>query len=161
MQEPVEDGKVSCFNHRFGNRPVGRRREYSGGPASEAPDNSGRGVVVVLVGAGVVTVQVIGLQPPGKMLEGKLVVGAAAEVKGERVVNEVIGVGVPDSAHGVDEGAPFSEGHGQARAADKIVLRHLVGAAAVVTAGVGHQTEVRKAGKGKRLERSLPPAITL
>src|ERR1700736_890689 len=128
---------------------------------SEAPDNSGGGVVVLLIGTGVVTVQVVALQPPGKILEGKLVVEAAAYVDGDGVVDEAVRVDMPNAGHGVHERTPLSVTKRKPGSADEYVLLHRRAAAAIVTAAIGDQTEARKASEGKRLEGPLKAAITL
>jgi hypothetical protein len=125
---------------------------------SEAPDNSSGSPVIVLVGAVIVTVHVIALQPPGEVLEGKLIVRAAANVDRDRVVDEAVGVHVPNASHGVHEGAPFSKADGKAWAGEEVVL---LNAAAIEAAAIDHQSEARKAGKGERLKRGVPSAITL
>src|SRR5712692_2242471 len=125
---------------------------------SEAPDNSSRGSVIVLIGAVIVTVHVIALQPPGKVLEGKLVIGTAANVDDGGVVDEGIRVHMPNAAHGVHKGAPLSNAGGNAWAGDDVVL---LNPAAIVTTAIDSQPDARKAGKGQRLKRAVPAAITL
>src|SRR5450755_2978696 len=125
---------------------------------SEAPDNSSRCAVVVLIGAAVVTMHVITLHPPGEVLERKLIVGAAADIDQNGIVNQRVRVHVPNAGHGVYEGAPFSDGCRNAWAANDVVLFH---AAAKEAAAIDHQADTRKAGKGKRLKRAVEAAIAL
>ena len=58
------------------------------GNALEAPDNSSGSSIVVLVSAGIMTVQIIPLQSPGEVLERKFVVRAAAHVDRGWVIDE-------------------------------------------------------------------------
>src|ERR1035438_1200535 len=137
----------------FGKRADGERCA-----GSESPDNSGGGAVVVLVGAGIVTVHVIALQPPGKILEGKFIVGAAADVDRERVIDEAVGVYVADASHGMHEGAPFSVGDRKARTADDVIL---LDPGAIKAAAIGDQAEAGETGEGNGFVRAGPAAITL
>ena len=91
----------------------------------------------------------------------KFVVGAAAHVDRDGIVDEAVGVDVADASHGVHEGTPFSVAEGKARAAEEEVLRNWRSAASIVTAAIEHQSEARKAGEGESLERALQAAITL
>ena len=68
---------------------------------------------------------------------------------------------MPDAAHGVHERAPFPVAEGNTWAAEKDVLRNWRTASAIVTAGIKHNSEARKAGERNRLERALKTAITL
>jgi len=125
---------------------------------SEAPDNSRGSVVIILQGVAVVAMNIIPLKSPGEVLEAKLIVGAAADVDGDRVVDEAVGIHVPDAGHGMDEGAPSSKVGGNTRTADENILRN---PGAEVAAAIGHQAKAGKAGKGQRLKGTLKPAITL
>src|SRR5260370_27083271 len=88
----------------------------------EAPDNSRGCPVIVLVGARIMTVHVVALQAPGKVLEGKFVVCSTADVDGRGVVDEAVGVHVPNAAHAVYEGPPFSDRDGEPRASENVGL---------------------------------------
>jgi len=125
---------------------------------SKAPDNTSGCAVVVLIGAGVVAVHVIALQPPREILEAKLVVGAAADVDSHGVIDEAVGVHVSNASHGVHERAPFSIADGESRAGEEVILRH---SAAVEAAAIEHQSDAREAGKRERFKRSVPAPIAL
>src|SRR5580700_12043588 len=88
----------------------------------EAPDDSGRGPVIVLRRAQVMRVQIVGLKAPGEILEGKFVIGPAANINQDRVVDKDARVHVPNAGHAVHERAPFSDVAREPQAADKIVL---------------------------------------
>src|SRR5260370_9916658 len=91
-------------------------------PTLEAPDNSSGGPVIVLIGAVIVTVHVIALQSPGEVLEGEFVIGAAADVDDEGIVDEAERVHVPNAGHAVHERAPLSNAGGKAWAGPDVAL---------------------------------------
>ena len=124
----------------------------------ETPDDSGGGAVVILDSTGVVTVHVVTLETPGKVLEAKLVVDPTANVDEKRVVDEAAGVQVPDTSHAVDEGAPATQVGGEADTAERVVLGH---ALSVEAASVDHQPDTREAGEGEIFKRGVPSFIAL
>src|SRR5580704_15315452 len=89
---------------------------------SEAPYQAGGCAVVALIGAEVVAAHVIALQAPGKILEHEFVVGAAADVDDDWIVNVAERLEMLNASHGVDKGTPFSEVGGKARAEDGVIL---------------------------------------
>ena len=125
---------------------------------SEAPNDSGRGAVVILIGAGVVTVHVVTLETPGKILEAKFVVDASTNVDKQRVVNEAAGIQVADTGHAVDEWAPASEIRGEANATQRVVLGDT---SSVEAAPIDNQTDARKAGEGEVFKGGVPSFIAL
>src|SRR5207248_1839849 len=125
---------------------------------SEPPDDSGRGAVIILIGAGVMGVHVIALHTPGKILKKQFVIKTATHIDFERIVNESIGrAHMPDTSHRVDEGAQFPHIYRKTRAAEYVVLPN---PAAVETAAIDDKSKMRKAGEGEILERSVPATIT-
>ena len=101
---------------------------------------------------------VVALQSPGEILEKKLVVGAAAEIDGDGIVDEAVRFNVANAAHGMHKGTPFSVNAREARAGKSDILRNT---GAVETAGIEHQSNMRKAREGEGLERTVPAAIAL
>src|ERR1700722_9413033 len=111
------------------------------------PDNSGRGAVVVLVGAGVTVVHIIALQSPREPLEVKPVIDAAPDIDRDWVIDETVRIDVADASHGVDEGTPFSIIKGNARTAEEDILRNWSRATPIVTAAIEHDPKARKTGE--------------
>jgi len=104
-------------------------------------------------------VHVIALKAPGKILEEKFVVDAAADINFQRVVDEASGIQVANAGHGVDEGTPLSEIGGDAGAAEDVVLNE--SAAAIEAADIGDESDAGKAAEGQGLEGAIPSAIAL
>src|SRR5579864_2965674 len=115
--------------------------------ASKAPHEPSGGAVIVLVGAGVVAVEVIALEAPGEILEAEFVVCAAAYVDDVRVIDEAHRIYVTDAAHTLHEGSPLSKVKREPRAGNADVLRYRIVAASIITTAIDHQSEARKASK--------------
>lgn len=124
----------------------------------EAPDDSGGSTVIVLCGAAVVTAEVVALDSPGEIFEAKFVVGTAAYVPGEWIVDETVGVDVANSGHAVNKGTPLSVTKREARAAEEHVLRNSLPEEG---AAFGDEAEAWEASKGKGFVRAFRTAITL
>src|SRR5690242_14917980 len=112
---------------------------------SEAPDNSGGRPVCILVGVGVMRVDIVTLQSPGEIFEEYLVVSAAAHIDRDGVVDDARRVHSLQAAHGLDKWAPFSEGGRQAGAKQKVIRLDLATAdsGAVIAAGVEHSAKMQ------------------
>ena len=95
----------------------------------EAPNDSGGSAVIVLGGTGVMRVHVVALKTPGKILEEEPIVQAPAHINDHWVIDECIsGTHVPNARHGVHEGPDPSNGRGDTRASDYVVLPQAIGA---------------------------------
>jgi len=127
-------------------------------PESEAPNHAGGGLEIVLRNSGVVPVKVVALQSPGEILEGQLVISAAAKVQDEGVVDKAVGSDVTDSGHGLHEGAPFAIVRRETRTADANILRD---AGTVETAAIDRDSEMRVAWKREGLEGGIEAVIAL
>src|ERR1700722_553856 len=95
---------------------------------------------------------IVALHSPGESFEVKSVIHAAPHIDRDWVIDEAVGIDVPDARHGVDEGAPFSIVEGNARAAEEHILSNRSRATPIVTAAIDHDSELRKAGEGQVLE---------
>src|SRR5579859_1064055 len=126
---------------------------------SEAPDNTGRRAVVILRGAQIMRVHIVALQAPGEILKEELIVGAAANVDLQRVVNEAAGVQMTNAGHGVDERPPLSETGREAWAAQRVVLHQAF--AAIKPADIRHQSDAWIAAEREGFVGSIPSAIAL
>src|SRR5579862_458222 len=139
---------------KMGRNPVVQDRKGS----SETPDDSGGGSVIVLIGAGVMTMHVVALQPPGKTLQAKLVVDASAHVNEKRIVDKSAGVQMADPGHGMDEGTPSSDIRRDANTAYTVVLFH---APPGECAGIEHKPQSGKARKRQVFEGNVQAFVAL
>ena len=101
---------------------------------------------------------VVALDTPGEILKSKFVIDAAADVDGQRVIDEATGVEMADSGHTMDERAPPAEVGREANASEPIVLGYTF---SIETTAVKDQTDSGETGEGEIFRRDVPSFIAL
>src|SRR5579863_5655810 len=101
------------------------------------------------------SVYIVELQPPGEILEWNFAIYAPANIDGDRIEDCAARVGVLNTGHGIDEGAPPAVVSGNPWSQHGVVLRH---PSPVKAAGVQHNSEIRPVTKWKCLGRTIPSA---
>src|SRR5260370_12350043 len=100
-------------------------------------------------------VDVVELQPPGKISEREFAVHAATEVDGGWPESCPARFRPLDSAHGVREGAPLSEVHRNSGPGHNVVLLH---AGPVKAAAIQNNSQVCEAMQREHFHRAVPSA---
>jgi hypothetical protein len=138
-------------------------RDNGPGAGSKTPDNSGGGAIVVLVCAQIAAVHVVSLQAPRETVERQLIVGAAAKIDSQRIIDVAAGIDVLDSGHGVGERPPLSVIGVEAGTDKSVVLRDAESsdAFAIKAAAVEHEAEVLNARKRKHFDRAVESFVAL
>src|SRR5271156_4722883 len=124
----------------------------------EAPDQAGGTTNIVLRGAEEMSVKVVELKTPGKMLQDEeleFAVHAAAGIQDEGITRDAVGGYALPSDHGLDEGAPFAVIERKARAYQNVVL---VDSGAVEAAAIQYDSEVGVLGEGEIFQGGIPAA---